>query len=435
MTTADATSPVSPTGHASRLASRAASAMFLASIVSLPFMQPPVHLLGSAVQIADVLFAVTGLLWLISLAAGAPLRKGRFYLLLGGFFGAMLITTALAPLELKKSAGRLVIEAYLLGLGVLAYNLVRSIEDLRRAWTAWTATALFTAACILVSVVLFYAIGLKSPDENLILWKAGSLPVGNYPRARGFFLNGNMTGDYLAVSACFAVGLAALSERHRRRALGAALAIAAASVFTLSTALGGLAIAVAMFAWLLQKSAGRAGWLKLLAPLAASFAALLLLVTAFSPKMADSKMVFEPSVRSMTWASSWGSFVAHPIFGNGLGVALADVRWTSPSGVHEHLTDPHNAWLSIGGQMGLVGLCAFAALLAWLLRGLRGVAIAGDPARIARAALLGALFVPLYQAMSCSLEDMRHVWILIGLAAGAAEGLAADPARGAATEA
>src|SRR5689334_24656659 len=85
MTTADATSQASPTRQLARFLSQAASALFLASIVSLPFMQPlSLKVLGSAVQVADALFAVTGAVWALSVAlGGAPLRKGRFYALLG----------------------------------------------------------------------------------------------------------------------------------------------------------------------------------------------------------------------------------------------------------------------------------------------------------------------------------------------------------------
>jgi len=421
----------SPLPAQSSTAVRVTTTLFFAAIASIPFMRPfTIPLLGSAVQIADLLFALTGVAWVVSLVlGGATMRRGRFYVLLGVLFGAMCLTMALSP---ARNVGRLVIEIYLLGLSVLAYNVVRSLDDLRRTWTVWTATAMFTAAAILISAVLFYAIGLKDPKSNMVLWSAGSLPVGNYPRVRGFFLNGNMTGNYLAVSACFAVGLAALSdsEKHRRWALIAALAIAAATLFTLSTALGGLSISVGLFAWLLQKGTGRARALKALLPLASAGAFAMLLVTAAYPKKLETGLVLVPSPRWLTWSSSWKSFVAHPLFGNGLGVPLADVHYDAARGVHEHLTDPHNAWLSVAGQTGLVGLAAFVALLVWFARGLRGMAMVGDRAGIARAALLGALVVVVYQAFSCSLEDMRHVWVLFGLMAGAVESSARGPGIG-----
>jgi len=409
-----------PQWRPARRVANAATLLFFTGVATVPFMQPlSLKLLGSAVQVSDAVFAITGLVWLLAvLLGGARLRKGRFYIYMGLYLGASLITTAVAP---TRSAGRLVIELYLLGLGFLAYNLVRDLDGLRRTLLVWTGTATFTAVCILVSCVLFYAIGLKDTAKNLILWKAGSLPVGNYPRVRGFFLNGNMTGNYLAVSACLAFGLAAFSEKHRRFAFLAALALAAAALPTLSTALGGLAIAIGLFAWLFQARTGKYKALKALLPLAVVFATALLAFTAGYPKKTDAGIVIEPSPRWLTWNSSWGSFLKHPLFGNGLGVELADVYYDAPRGVHEHLTDPHNAWLSVSGQMGLVGLAAFLSLLVWLARGSRPLAVIGDGKSMVRTALFGVWIVAVYQAFSCSLEDMRHLWLAFGLLAGVIE--------------
>lgn len=438
MMTADrVTTPERAKGEGSAVA-RGTMLLFFAGVAAVPFMQPfTLRLMGSAVQPADALFGLVGLAWIAALATGAmKLRRGRFYVYLAAFFGAMLLTTALSP---SRSVGRLVIEIYLMGLGVLAYNLVRTGDDLRRTWAVWTATATVTAAAMLGSAALFYAAGLKDPKVNPILWTAGSLPTGNYPRVRGFFLNGNMTGAYLAVSACFAVGLASSSDKHRRLALAAGLAMSAAALFTLSTALGGLAIAIGMFAWRYEAARAKAGGesgakagatraLKALLPLAGLFAAALLVYTATYPKRGDAGLSLEPSPRWLTWGSSWESFLRHPMFGNGLGAPLADVHYFAARGVHEHLTDPHNAWLSVAGQMGAVGLAAFVAMLVWLGTALFERSKASEAERAGgfdraapRMVLAGAMIVILYQTFSCSLEDMRHVWLAFGLMAGLVE--------------
>jgi O-antigen ligase len=404
--------------EAARFLARTSSLFFLGGVAVTPFMQPfSFKLLGSVVQPSDALFALAGLAWAPALLlGGVTLRRGRSLLFFGLFLGAALLTTAVAP---HRSPGRVVIELYLVGLGFLAYQSVRDLDDVRRTWLVWTGTATFTAAAILVSSLLFYAIGLKDPEVNPILWKAGSLPVGNYPRVRGFFLNGNMTGNYLALSACLAFGLAAFSERHRRFAFWAGLAICAAALPTLSSALGGLAIAIGLFAWHLQTATQKNKPLKALLPLGALFALLLGLFTAGYPKQTEAGMVIEASPRWLTWNSSFGSFLKHPLFGNGLGALLADVYYSAPRGVREHLTDPHNAWLSVSGQMGVIGLAAFIAMLAWLARGTRPWATSPDPKAIVRTALFGAWIVIVYQAFSCSLEDMRHVWLIFGMLAGA----------------
>ncbi len=433
-----------PAPGAARFVAHASTLLFLGGVAATPFMQPfSFKLLGSVVQPSDAIFALAGLAWLVALLlGGVTLRRGRSLVFFGLFLLAALLTTALAP---HRSPSRVVIEVYLVGLGVMSYQIVRDIEDVRRTWLVWTGTATFTATAILLSTVLFYVAGLKSSDINPVLWKAGSLPVGDYPRVRGFFLNGNMTGNYLALSACLAFGLAAVSERRRRFAFWAGIAIAAAALPTLSSALGGLAIAIGVFAWLLQTATQKNKPLKALLPLAGLFAFLLLLFTAGYPKKTDAGMVIEASPRWLTWGSSFGSFLKHPLFGNGLGVELADVRYRTASGVHEHLTDPHNAWLSVGGQMGLFGLAVFVAMLAWFARGTRPVAIpsvarttsgaAADPRSLVRIALFGTWIVIVYQAFSCSLEDMRHVWLVLGMLPGAVDAEkspgVAEPAAGA----
>lgn len=408
------------TTDAARFVARASSLFFLGGVAVTPFMQPfSFKLLGSVVQPSDALFALAGLAWAVALLlGGVTLRRGRSLLFFALFLGVALLTTAVAP---HRSPGRVVIELYLVGLGFLAYQNVSELDDVRRTWLVWTGTATFTAAAILGSSVLFYVAGIKDPAVNPILWKAGSLPVGNYPRVRGFFLNGNMTGNYLALSACLAFGLAAFSEKHRRFAFWAGVVLCAAALPTLSSALGGLAIAIGIFAWLFQSATKKTKLLKGLLPLGALFAVLLGLFTAGYPKQTEAGLVIEASPRWLTWNSSFGTFLKHPLFGSGLGAELADVHYNTASGVREHLTDPHNAWLNVAGQMGLVGLAAFIAMLVWLARGARPLARSADPKAIVRTALFGAWIVIVYQAFSCSLEDMRHVWLIFGMLAAAAD--------------
>lgn len=419
-TTAEtAQTPAKPAGLA-RTVATSATLLFLGGVAVTPFMQPfTLKLLGSVVQPSDAFFALAGLAWVVSLLLGGhTLRKGRSLPLFAVYFAGALIATALAP---QRSVGRIVIELYLVGLGVIAYNLVRTLDDVRRAFLVWTGTATFTAVAILLSAVAFYAIGLKDPDKNPILWKGGSLPVGNYPRVRGFFLNGNMTGNYLAMSACLAWGLSAISERHRKLAFYAALALSAAALPTLSTALGGLALAIGLFAWQYQTASQKTKALKALLPLGALFAILLGLYTAGYPKKTDAGWIVEASPRWLTWNSAWGTFLKHPLFGSGLGAQLADVRYVTSQGAREHLTDPHNAWLNVVGQKGLVGLTIFIGFLGYLARGAFPLAKSQDSKAIVRTALFGAWLVIVYQAFSCSLEDMRHVWLIFGMLAGAIE--------------
>ena len=59
---------------------------------------------------------------------------------------------------------------------------------------------------------------------------------------------------------------------------------------------------------------------------------------------------------------------------------------------------------------------------------------AADPRSLVRIALFGTWIVIVYQAFSCSLEDMRHVWLVLGMLAGAVDAEkspgVAEPAAG-----
>lgn len=399
----------------------AARVSFLATVATIPFMLPYREVLGSAVTATDAFAALTFVLFgLAVVTRKLPLRRGRFLVAVAAYLGAMLLATAFAP---ERRLGRLVIEGYLLALGVVAYHLARGPTHLARTWLVWSASAALNAAAMLATVVLFYAAGVKDPRKNPLLWNAGSLPVGDYPRVKGLFLNANMTASYLAVSACLALGLAmSLPPARRRFPLVAAALCCAAAVPTFSTALGGLALALGGLAWLWQKEAGKPRLLRAALPGAALFAGALLVVTAVYPRFDNSTFAgLEPSPRWLAWKTSLRTVLDHPIFGKGLGAELADARFLTSRGVAERLTDPHDAWLSVTGQSGLPGLAAFGFLIATLCRGFSGMTVTGERTAVQRTALMAALVVFLYQSMSASLEDVRHVWVLFGMLGAALE--------------
>jgi O-antigen ligase len=133
-----------------------------------------------------------------------------------------------------------------------------------------------------------------------------------------------------------------------------------------------------------------------------------------------------PSSRVLTWTGAWHTFLAHPLLGRGLGLEVADVRYLNASGSYELLTDAHNTWLSVMAQDGVVGLAALALVVFTLARRMRMPDFAEPPASIVRRglelALLGGF---LYQTLSGSFENTRHVWVLMGLV-DAAQALAPD---------
>ena len=101
---------------------------------------------------------------------------------------------------------------------------------------------------------------------------------------------------------------------------------------------------------------------------------------------------------------------AFPI-GTGLGIDPADHSWTNPAGEMQRLTDAHQAYLSVLAQLGLPGLVAWLALL--LIALLR--ARQKDP--WLATGIVAAVLIP---SLSGSFEDARHLWVLLGMAAGSA---------------
>jgi O-antigen ligase len=82
------------------------------------------------------------------------------------------------------------------------------------------------------------------------------------------------------------------------------------------------------------------------------------------------------------------------------------------------LTDAHNVWLSVAAQEGIVGLLAFVSVVLFLLKG--GGWFKSDASIHAglTIAFIGAF---LYQRLSGSFEDARHIWVLMGMLAAVKE--------------
>lgn len=80
--------------------------------------------------------------------------------------------------------------------------------------------------------------------------------------------------------------------------------------------------------------------------------------------------------------------------------------------------DPHNLWLSVLAQQGVLGLLAFSAVVGALLIRFKPVRTCGSEIGVLRTglelALVGGL---LYPSLSGSFEDTRHLWVLMGLVA------------------
>ncbi len=403
-------------------------AIFLVLIASLPVMRP------TLLQVRTYTIPTADFLFLVAVPAAAiDLRAGRKSLprspvlpWIAAYAAAVGLSAVLSidwPLSRIKFAGNL----YLFGLAGLALLHVRSLDALRRALFAWMIGAAITIAAAVAGIGLFAA-GLRGPyDGNPFLSTHGSLPGGTYPRVMGLFLNPNMYCAYLVASLAIVVTAYRAAWLSRRTAVIGGAAIVCAALLSLSPGFGGIVIVIAF--------AVHAAWRRtrphlVRATVVGAAAAAVFFVAAITvspqPGGAPSLQGLRPASRTLTWIGAMKAFPAHPLFGKGTGTDVVAIHYVNPEGEREVLTDAHNTWLSILVQCGAIGEAAFAALVVVLLRESRGDAGGTTYDRIVAGLRVAFIAGFLYQTLSGSFENTRHVWMLVGLLAAACEIRAAD---------
>jgi O-antigen ligase len=405
-------------------AERAAQALLLLFIVSIPFMQPPIPLLGFQAVASDFLFLALAAFWgMLVLLRRTPLVLDRAWWFVGAYFAAMLASAAARGMP-PGLAVKLLTQAYLVAIPVIVCSLLRDEAALRRAVLWWLAGSAVVAAVAIASLGVF-VIDPHHPLLRLTRFYTGTLPPGDYPRLRMTFLNGNLACNYLTVSLALL-----LAARHLRWvgkglfvALTAGLLVSAAT--TISPGLGGVALALGLWLWLLLRerrpAVGRA------ALIAGAVAAVLVLpAMALTPILHRTApflipvpalhTVLAPAGRLMTWMDATRNFLSAPLLGRGIGADAVKVAYLDPAGHMQHLTDAHNMFLNIAAQCGLVGVAALVALVAHMVRRTLPLRLPRGGAGVIRlAAGLGLLNGLVYQGLGGSFEDSRHLWLAFGL--------------------
>jgi O-antigen ligase len=405
-----------------RSADAAAQPLLLLLIFSLAFMQPPVPLLGFLAVPTDFIFVALAVLWSILLLAGrARLEWDRAYLFIAIYLGAMLLSVPGSE-SVRGSAVKLLTQLYLAGLAVIVSNLVVDEAQLRSAVRAWLAGSAIVGAIAILALMLFAA-DPASPILQPALSVKGTLPPGNYPRLQITFMNPNMACDYLTVSLLLLLAARRVGWIGRTLFLLLLGSILVAALATLSPGIGGIALGLGLWAWLVFKNR-TAARLSLLLGIAAAI--------LFVPAMTATPILhptapylihvplldttLAPSGRLMIWTDAVRNFLAHPLTGRGIGVDPVLVHYLDPSGVYETSTDAHNVFLSIAVQCGIVGLAAFLLLAGEMVARTLPLRAEGEAAAIVRTAVgAGLLIALLYEGLGGSFEDSRHLWAAFGL--------------------
>lgn len=402
--------------------------LFLLLIISLPLVRPfNIFAFGLLIPFTDFIFLAVAAFWMISLIRGETrIEYSTFYFFLG-VYGLALTISTIFSIHPQKSFYKLLGEFYLFGLAIVTFNLVRDTKFIKQMTFAWLIATSLTILSSIAGFVLFY-IGYKTQADNYFLSHFGSLPAGNYPRIHALFANANMMTNYLNVS--FLLALLALKIGWLRKIWAWILlaGISFAGLFTFSAGLGGIILSSGIWFWAILKSSKNPLFSKLALASAVVCAALVFGSTLVSPDTNNStsdfsvpftQKTFEPSVRVLVWENAFENYRYYPFFGRGTGANAATVQYQTLSGDNQVLLDAHNVWLNILGQTGLFGLIAFLSLIVYLITRCRFYFDIFSEPRLIQIALsctfVGAF---LYQGLSGSFEDARHLWILFGMLVG-----------------
>lgn len=348
----------------------------------------------------DAVVGAVGALWLAGTLAGRRLPK--YALAVGAF--VLVAATSLAASLLTRPA--------YLAPGTGAVELVKFLGAV-----AWMVAAFALArgrARRLVPVAAAVSVAVAVAFAG---WTVVAAVLWDVVRPSGPFENPNLFGNYLVFNACMA-GLVAVtwpgdrSNRVRVASL-AALPVLLLALATTESRGSMLALAGATATVLLafRGRVERATLLRGIAAVGATVVALLSVLAlygaAFLSHMAG-RLSKNVGIRLELWAGGLEAFRSAPLLGIGYGQAASYLEF------HAGLSAfPHNVYVTVAAETGLVGLVAFLLSFAWVLRdGWR------DAGRAAALAFLVAFLVgTAVQGGVTDVDKFRTLWIAVGFVA------------------
>ena len=281
----------------------------------------------------------------------------------------------------------------------------------------------FTYAVSVLTLFIFY-VDRSNLLLNYTLSHFGTLPPGNYPRVASTFLNANMLCNYLNVSIVFVLAAYKLGWLGDKLFYLLLVLIAVAIALTISPGIGGVLLSIGLWVWAQYRERGlsRAARMSLAMGTAAAVLFFVFILVAPTPNsLAEFK--FEPvagghiysSERVSAWFAAARTFAANPILGAGLGLDSGIASSIAPNGEVHTISDAHQIWLNFAAQTGIVGLSVMVVLVVYIVTSFWPLKFERDHGSILKVAgacaFIGAF---LYQGLSGSFEDARHLWVLMG---------------------
>src|SRR4030095_7718427 len=132
-------------------------ALFLVVIFSLGLMKPSVEVGFASLTFTDFIFPVALFGWLIAIAKGHCRFEWRREYWAFAFYFVALTLSALFSVNPRLSFVRLAGVGYLIGLAVLASNVVTTTDRIRLTILVWIAGAVPALIAGAVGIVLFYS--------------------------------------------------------------------------------------------------------------------------------------------------------------------------------------------------------------------------------------------------------------------------------------
>lgn len=398
--------------------------LFVILVFSLAFMQPNYSFGKFKLPFTDLIFLLTFALWTILIIfKKKSFRWHNLYWCLIFYFCAMLIS-AIFSNNPRDSFVKLSGEIYLLGLSVLTFNVVRNFSEIKFFIYAWLTGTFFAVFFGFLALFLFYFAAENEFLNNLLFYQ-GSLPSGNYPRIKSTFLNSNLFCNYLTAGLMLAFVAHKLNFLRNAAFYPLVFGILLIALFTISPGLGGIAFCIGIWFWneFREKNDRSLAYLSLLGGIFISIAFLFVTSIAFQShptapfiiKIPFFDLTLFPSVRLMIWIESFNTFIANLLVGAGLGEDVCRVSFVDPNGNHQILTDAHNLFLNVAGQMGIFGLSAIILIIFFLLKSIFMLPNS-ENLKILKLGF-GLIFVScfIYQGLSGSFENARHIWVIIGI--------------------
>jgi hypothetical protein len=384
---------------------RAAFGLFVLLIVSLGTMKPPIVTPVGTLTPTDIVFPFVIVLLLAAFVARTQRPIWHKVIWMIGVYLFALIVSAVFSTNQDVSFKKLIGEFYLAGLAIVTFQLVSNVNRLRYICLVWLVGSVLALAIALLAILLFY-LGLAETFAAEIIYHYGAVPVGNYPRVSSTFVTPSMFCNYLTVTLLIALTSNRLGWIRKRTSLMLTILMAACSVATISIALGGMALAVGMWFALTteNKVVGR-------------------LSSVFGVAVASAFLVMAPfslstlggySSRYLVWSDAFQTVLNHPATGKGLGTAAATVTFQNFDGTWSILTDAHNMFLNVAAQSGVPGLISLCLMiLAITLTAFRKTF--GEMAALRTAFGISFISAFIFDGLTGSFENSRHLWVLIGL--------------------